>query len=82
MGQVKKCIIILSTKSSGSSVLLRLLTQDGYGQHISKTRHGENETLYWVKAAAILGLPQVNMHDSEIPIRSSRAKKTWLSYLN
>jgi len=75
MGQVKKCIIILSAKSSGSSVLLRLLTQDGCAQHISKTRHNENETLYWVKAASILGLPQVNMSDSEVPIQNLCAKQ-------
>ena len=81
MNQENKCIIILSTKSSGSSVLQRLLTQDGYVQHISKTRHKENETLYWTKAASLLGLPQVKMHDSEVPIQSFCAKQDLVNLL-
>ncbi len=81
MEQERKCVIILSTKSSGSSVLQRLLTLDKNAQHISCTRHGENETLYWVKAASILGLPQVKMHDSEVPIPKSVAKRDLIQLL-
>jgi len=37
--------------------------------------------LYWVKAASILGLPQVNMHDSEVPIQKRRAKQDLINLL-
>ena len=69
-----KNIIILSEKSSGSSACQNLLTKLGKVQHVSKTRHYQNETLYWTKAASILDLPQVKMVDSEVPIEPEKAK--------
>ena len=74
MSKEKKCLIILSTKSSGSSVLLRILSQGSHIRHIERTRHYENESLYWVKAASVLGLPQVNIQDSEVPIAAAKAR--------
>ena len=68
-----KCIIILSTKSAGSSALQELLCNFGGGRHVQQTRHGEFETLYWTKAASILGLPQIKLPDSEVPIPRDRA---------
>ena len=68
-----KCIVIVSTKSSGSSALQELLCGFGGGRHVQHTRHGEFETLYWTKAASILGLPQVKLPDSEVPIPPDRA---------
>ncbi len=76
-----KCIIILSSKSAGSSVLQNLLTKHGHTGHVSKTRHSENETLYWVKAASVLGLPQVAMADSEIPIPPAEARTDLIQLL-
>jgi hypothetical protein len=49
--------------------------------HVTSTRHNENETLYWVKAASMLELPQVNMLDSEVPIQKHRAKQELIDLL-
>ena len=76
-----KCIIILSAKSSGSSACQNYLCKSGEVKHLTKTRHGENETLYWTKAASILGLNQISMLDSEVPIRSDKAKKDLIKLL-
>jgi len=76
-----KCILLLSTKSSGSSALQNLLCASGRVRHVSWTRHNEHETLYWVKAASILGLPQKNMADSEVPIGPSRARAELVRFL-
>lgn len=70
----KKCIIILSEKSSGSSALQNLLTVFAKIKHVDKTRHNEHETLYWTKAASILDLPQLDILDSEVPIAREKAK--------
>jgi hypothetical protein len=78
----EKCIIILSSKSSGSSALLRILSSFPQVKRIRSTRHYEFETLYWVKAASLLGLPQVNMIDSEVPIAKEKAKSDLLKLLN
>lgn len=76
-----KCILILSTKSSGSSALQNFLASQIHVNHITKTRHGENETLYWVKAASVLGLPQVDMYDSEVPIPKQKARTDLIQLL-
>ena len=39
-----------------------------------RARHAEHEALYWVKAAATLGFPKIDMLNSEVPISASRAK--------
>jgi hypothetical protein len=70
-----KCIIILSGKSSGSSACQNFLTSFPHVRHVAKTRHFENETLYWTKSASLLGLPQVPMVDSEVPFSRSRARR-------
>lgn len=70
-----RCVVILSSKSAGSSALQNLLCETGRVRHVRWTRHNENETLYWVKAASVLGLPQVDMADSEVPITSRRARR-------
>ena len=77
----KKCIIILSEKSSGSSALQNLLVKFAEIQHVSKTRHFENETLYWTKAASILDKPQLVMVDSEVPIERKKARGELISLL-
>ena len=76
-----KCIIILSEKSSGSSACQNLLSKFAIVQHVSSTRHFENETLYWTKAASILGLHQEKMLDSEVPIPPDAAKADLLELL-
>ena len=79
--QKDKNIIILSEKSSGSSACQNLLTKFASIKHVSKTRHFENETLYWTKAASILGKPQLKMVDSEVPIECLKAKNDLISLL-
>jgi hypothetical protein len=70
----RRCIVILSDKSSGSSALQEYLVRFAGGRHVEKTRHNEHETLYWTKAASLLGLPQEKMLDSEVPIAPERAR--------
>jgi hypothetical protein len=76
-----KCLIILSEKSSGSTALQNLLTKFGDIKCVCKTRHFENETLYWTKAASILGLSQSKMLDSEVPIHRRKAKRDLITVL-
>lgn len=49
---------------------------------IQKTRHFQNESLYWTKAASVLNLPQQNMLDSEVPIPSKRARRDLIDLLS
>lgn len=57
---------ILSDKSSGSSVLQDELLKHRSIRGLARTPHQEGETLYWNKAAALLGLPQERMIDSRV----------------
>jgi len=77
----RRCIVILSDKSSGSSALQGYLVRFAGGRHVEKTRHNEHETLYWTKAASLLGRPQEPMLDSEVPIAPERARADLLALL-
>lgn len=79
-----KSLIILSHKSCGSSACLRLMTAAGGVRTIAHTRHHANESLYWTKAASILGRPQRQMYASETPIPAPRARQEllWLLRAN
>jgi hypothetical protein len=70
-----RCVVILSARSSGSSALQNLLVQSDGVRHIDRTPHFEYETLFWVKAASILGRPQIKIADSRLPlpVEESRA---------
>jgi hypothetical protein len=50
-------------------------------KHVEKTRHYEHETLYWTKAASILGKPQKKMLDSEVPIPRESARTDLITLL-
>ncbi len=76
-----KCIVVLSTKSSGSSACQNFLSEFANIKHIQKTRHYEHETLYWTKAASILGKPQADMLDSEVPIPRKLARGDLITLL-
>ena len=80
-GSPLRCVVILSSKSSGSSALQRLLCDGTNASHVERTRHAENETLYWTKAASILGLPQSRLHGSEVPIAPRKAKTDLITLL-
>jgi hypothetical protein len=72
MNKFYNCVI-LSTKSAGSSALQKFLVKN-FGFRMSRIiSHHENETLFWTKAASILGLHQRKMHRSEIPYALPRA---------
>lgn len=55
------CAIILSDKSSGSSIVQDELSKHKDVNTIAKTPHAQNETLYWLKSSVVLGLPQKKM---------------------
>jgi hypothetical protein len=76
-----RCIVILSDKSSGSSALQTYLVRFAGGRHVEKTRHNEHETLYWTKAASVLGLAQEKMRDSEVPIPAAQARADLIALL-
>jgi hypothetical protein len=69
-----KCLILLSSKSSGSSALQNTLTRLPQVNCVRETHHYQSETLFWAKAASVLGMPQVDMLDSEVPIPRDKAK--------
>lgn len=72
-GERQRCVFVLSMKSCGSSILQREIARIGNARLMAKTPHAENETLYWTKAASVLGLPQTRMENSEVPIAPRRA---------
>lgn len=76
-----KCIFILSAKSSGSSILQSVL-QEYFGLSLAASRgHFENETLYWTKAASVLGREQIKLPFSEVPIPAARAQREIQQFL-
>ena len=77
-----RCIVILSEKSSGSSALQRLLVSIPGVRHVERTRHNEDETLYWTKAASILGRPQEQMVDSVVPMPAGQARAQLVELLS
>ena len=54
-------IIILSTKSSGSTALQNYFKLNFGFNTVKYTRHQEEETLYWAKVASVLDLPPVKL---------------------
>ena len=66
-------MVILSSKSAGSSALQDLICGCTDGTHVEHTRHVQHETLYWTKAASILGRKQSKIPDSEVPIPPRKA---------
>lgn len=76
-----KCIIVLSVKGSGSSACQKLLGRLPNVRHVLHTRHFQNETLYWTKAASVLEMPQRRMVDSEVPIARDKARTELIDLL-
>lgn len=79
--QKNKCIIILSERSSGSSALQDYLVRFTPARHVEKTQHFEYETVYWSKAASIMGMPQIKMVDSRVPLGYKQAKSELIKLL-
>jgi uncharacterized protein YceK len=77
-----RSVLILSDKSSGSTILQNELAKHPDVNLCSWTVHQENETLYWCKAAALLGMPQAKMMDSTIlPMPAARARAELTEFL-
>ncbi len=68
-----KLVIILSSKSSGSTALQNYLKMNFGYRTIQYTQHQEEETLYWSKVASILGLPQDKLYRSVVPLKPEKA---------
>lgn len=73
MSERPTCVVILSCKSGGSSALQDLLCKYAGARHVEHTRHVQHETLYWTKAASILGREQIKIPGSEVPIPPRKA---------
>ena len=70
----QRCYFLLSVKSSGSSVIQRKIAAISSARLVEHTRHEEMETLFFTKAASILGLPQFRMENSVVPYSASAAR--------
>ncbi len=70
-----KHIILLSTKSAGSSAFQMYLHHNFGFKFLPFSQHQENETLFWTKAASVLGYPQDPMYRSVVPYAADEAKK-------
>ncbi|MGH8503825.1 MAG: sulfotransferase family protein [Gammaproteobacteria bacterium] len=80
-GASNTCVMLLSDKSSGSTALQRELAKHPEVRLVETTRHNEHETLYWNKAAALLGRPQADILNSELPMKGNRARQELLEFL-
>jgi hypothetical protein len=60
-------VIVLSEKSSGSSVFQSELLKHSMINGVDWTSHTEHETLYWLKAANVLGFPAASFWASRPP---------------
>ncbi|MGI8517441.1 MAG: sulfotransferase family protein [Acidimicrobiia bacterium] len=70
------CALILSDKSSGSSILQTEMLKHPSVRALAKTPHQEGETLFWNKAAALLGRGQEQIaHSHVLPMEPSRARQ-------
>lgn len=63
----QRCYFLLSVKSSGSSAVQRQLAALGSARLIEHTDHEQHETVFFTKAASILGLPQFALENSMVP---------------
>ncbi|MFX1590527.1 MAG: sulfotransferase [Promethearchaeota archaeon] len=71
----RACVLLLSDKSSGSTIIQKEFLKHPEINHIYKNEKKIQETAYWNRAAAFLDRPQVKMEYSIFPISAKRAKK-------
>ncbi len=58
------------------------MLQQEFGLRLSSSSHHfENETLYWTKAASVLGLEQMPLPFSEVPLPPDRAARSLRAFL-
>jgi hypothetical protein len=68
-------VLLLSDKSSGSTALQYELLKHPRVQAVGYTMHNDHETLFWVKAAVLLGQEQVDFVEGRFPIRPAEARR-------
>jgi len=76
-----KCVLVLSDKSSGSSTLQRELVKHPQVHIIRKTIHAQNETVYWNKAVALLGLPHEKLLASSLNYTQQQGRELLIQLL-
>ena len=74
-------IVVLSAKCSGSTALHRALERSSAISSAAWTQHEELETLYWTKAASVLGRPQDRMVESVVPFPADVARRSLDEFL-
>lgn len=68
-------VLLLSDKSSGSTALQYELLRHPSVRAVRYTMHNDHETLYWVKAAVLLGQEPVDFVEGRLPLRSTEARR-------
>lgn len=69
-------VFLLSEKSSGSSIFQRELARHSHINTVEWTPHSEAETLYWLKAANILGYPREAFWASQPPFPARYSRRS------
>lgn len=68
-------VLLLSDKSSGSTALQYELLRHPDVRAVGYTMHNDHETLYWVKAAVLLGQDPVDFVEGRLPMRPAEARR-------
>ena len=76
-----RTVLLLSDKSSGSTALQYELLRHADVRAVGYTMHNDHETLFWVKAAVLLGQEPVDFVEGRLPIRPAEARRDLLALL-
>lgn len=74
-------VLLLSDKSSGSTALQYELLRHPSVKAVGYTMHNDHETLFWVKAAVLLGQEPVDFVEGRLPVRVAEARRDLLALL-
>lgn len=66
--------LLLSDKSSGSTIFQYELLKHKAMRAVPWTMHNDHETLYWVKAACLLDMPQGDFYQDRVPHTKREAR--------
>lgn len=69
-------VVILSEKSSGSSIFQRELLKHSQVNGVAWTAHTEHETLFWLKAANVLGYPSKAFWSGKPPFPAAYSRQS------
>ena len=69
-----RVILLLSDKSSGSTIFQYELLKHAAVRAVEWTMHNDHETLYWVKAACLLGFPDGDYYQGRAPLSKRQAR--------